>query len=85
MYRGVVSKNESLDPKYTVKFSYDSNNCNIPSGVAIYIRQAPSPKIYFDDMTDILLTKLDVDTDTLQHIKLEIGKTICDFILSRIR
>lgn len=84
MYKGIVVRNESLEPRYVVRFSYSNDNYYIKDATAIYLRQ-PNPKISFDDYTDYLLERLEIDEETVQHLRLEIGKTVCDFLLGNQR
>lgn len=82
MFRGAVIRSESIDPEYRVKFSYNNENIFIHEGVAVFIRRGPTPKVVFDDYTDYLVEKAGADDKTIQYIKLEIGKTVCDFIFT---
>lgn len=82
MYRGAILRNETIDPEYKVKFDYVNDRYTIKNGTAIFTRQSPVPKVTFDDYTDYLLEKLDVDDQTIQNIRLEVGKTVCDYIFS---
>lgn len=82
MYSGKVLRSESLDPTYTVKFSYSEGNFNINDGTAFFVRHSPFPKVSFDDYTDYLIERNQIDTSVLQNLKLEIGKTVCDYIFS---
>ncbi|MCX7747871.1 MAG: hypothetical protein N2645_13425 [Clostridia bacterium] len=82
MYKGVVLRSESLDPSYKVKFNFENEKYCIRDGGATFVRQAPTPVVMFDDYTDYILERLEVDTVTIQNLKLEIGKTVCDYIFS---
>ncbi len=82
MYKGKVDKNESLDPNYRVKFSYTDDKYSIPDGEATFTRKSPFPVVTFNDYTDYVIEKLEVDSDTVKNIKLEIGKTVFDFMMN---
>ena len=82
MFKGTVVRGESIDPEYKVKFSFDEQNLLIQEGFAYFTRQSPAPKIVFDDYTEYLIEKFEIEEKTLQNIKLEIGKTVCDYIFS---
>ena len=82
MYTGKVVRSDSLDPNYKVKFSYSCPQYEISDGEAVFTRQSPYPKVTFDDYTDYIMEKNNVDEDTVKNLKLEIGKTVFDFIYS---
>jgi hypothetical protein len=80
MYSGEVIKNDSCDPQYKVKFSFENDMIKIKEASAIFIRQSPYPKVIFDDFTDYSFEKLEIDEETINHIKLQIGNTVFDYI-----
>lgn len=82
MFHGKVIRGESIDPEYKVKFSFEKETLQIQEGFAFFIRQSPAPKIVFDDYTDYLMEKSGVDDSIMQNIRLEIGKTVCDYIFN---
>lgn len=82
MYSGKVVRSDSLDPNYKVKFSYSCTEYEITDGEAVFTRQSPYPKVTFDDYTDYIMEKNSVDEDTVKNLRLEIGKTVFDFIYS---
>lgn len=84
-YKGKVVRNDSLDPNYKVEFSFTSDKYEITDGVAIFTRMSPFPKVCFDDYTDYRLEKLDLDEDAIKCIKLEIGKTVFDYIFNTMK
>lgn len=81
MYKGKVLRSESLDPRYTVKFSFSDGNIMITDGKAVYERKNPIPGVTFDEHTEHVLESCEVDSDTLKNIKLEIGKTVLEYML----
>ncbi|MCX8129896.1 MAG: hypothetical protein N3I35_07350 [Clostridia bacterium] len=83
-YRGKVIRSDSLDPNYKVEFSFCSENYEVTEAVALFTRMSPFPKVCFDDYTDYLMEKNDVDEETIKNIKLEIGKTVFDYIFSTL-
>jgi len=84
VYRGNVVRNDSLDPNYRIKFSFISSEYTIVNGYAMFTRCAPVPKVVFDDYTDYLIEQLELDEQTIQRLKLEVGKTVCDYIFSNL-
>lgn len=80
-YKGKVIRSDSLDPNYKVIFSFSTDRLELNDGVAFFARVAPFPKVSFDDFTDYLMEKLEIDENTLQNLRLEIGKTVFDYIL----
>lgn len=85
MLKATVVRGESIDPEYKIKFSFASEKFNIQDGIAFFIRKAPSAVIYFDDYTDYVVEKSGADEKDVEYIKLEIGKTVCDYLVSSIQ
>jgi hypothetical protein len=81
-YKGKVIRSDSLDPNYKVEFSISTENYELDNAVAFFTRSSPYPKVSFDDYTDYRLEKLEMNEGTIKNIKLEIGKTVFDYILS---
>ena len=84
MFQGKVIRNESLDPQYRVKFTYKTDKCYIYEGIALFTRKAPTPIVTFDDYTDYLIERLNLDESVLQNIRLEVGQTVCDYIFNTL-
>lgn len=83
MFKGNVVRSDSLDPNYKVKFVFSNGKFEIVNGEALFIRQAPFPKVSFDDYTDYIIEKCEIDEATIKNISLEIGKIVFDYILQR--
>jgi hypothetical protein len=82
MYHGEVLRNETIDPEYKVRFSFNNGLYDIKDCTATFTRQAPVPKVTFDDYTDYMIESMGIDASTIQTIRLEIGKTVCDYLFS---
>lgn len=82
IYKGKVNRSDSLDPNYKVEFSVTAEAYNINEGVAFFTRLSPFPKVSFDDLTDYMFEKLELDEETIKNIKLEVGKTVFDYLFS---
>lgn len=82
MYKGKVIRGDSLDPNYKVKFSYSCDAYEIIDGEAIFTRQSPFPIVIFDDHTDYIIEKYAIDDNVLKTLRLEIGKSVFDYIYS---
>lgn len=84
MFKGSVIRSDSLDPNFKVKFQFSNEKYDIPSGGATFTRQSPFPIVTFDDYTDYIIEKYEIEEDTVKNIKLEIGKIVFDYIYSTL-
>ena len=79
MFKGSVIRIESLDPNYKVRFTFSNETYEIMNGEALFTRQYPFPKVTFNDYTDYVIEKYEVDEVIVKNIKLEIGQIVFDY------
>jgi hypothetical protein len=84
MFKGSVIRSDSLDPNYKVKFNFSNDQYEIINGEAIFTRQSPFPKVAFNDYTDYIIEKYEMNEDVVKNIRLEIGKIVFDYIYSTL-
>ena len=81
MFKGKVIRSDSLDPNYKVEFTYQNEQFEIQEGEAYFTRQAPAPQIRFNDYTDYLFERFNIDETVRKSIELEIGRTVLEHMI----
>lgn len=85
MFKGKVIRSDSLDPNYKVEFSYQSEQFEIQEGEAFFTRQSPAPRIKFNDYTDYLFERFNINENVKKSIELEIGRTVLEHMIDGSR